>query len=70
MQALRARLRFHSRFGQAEIKNLDPPLTRDQDVARLQIAVHDSSRMSRSHPVSHLHRHIEQFAKITYLPER
>jgi len=26
--------------------------------------------MSRSHPVSHLHRHIEQFAKILYLPER
>jgi len=57
------------RFGQARIKNLHPPLTRDQDVGRLQIAVHDSSRMSAAirQPSA---RHIEQFAKVLYLPER
>jgi hypothetical protein len=47
------------RFRQSEIENLDAAVARDQDVVRLQIAVHDSSRVRSRESIRDLHRQIQ-----------
>jgi hypothetical protein len=48
------------RPGQAEVGHLDPPLGGDQDVLRLDVAVHDAGRVRRRQPVEHARHDLER----------
>jgi hypothetical protein len=48
---------------QPEVQNLHPPVLGDEQVLRLQIAMHDPLLVRRRQPICHLHGIIDSFAQ-------
>jgi hypothetical protein len=57
------RTRIHlGEFGQPEVENLQPPIFRDEQVLRLQVAVQNSFFVRCRQPVGHLHGIVKRLA--------
>ncbi len=53
---------FRQALGEAEIENLDPAVSEDEDVLGLQIPMHDAAVVSRGQSASDVRRRFDRFA--------